>query len=240
MISIPDISCFYDANCINNNVQYILPEPETHHALHVLRLKLNDSILVSNGKGTIYQATIVAVKRNEVAYCTQFEIVQNLHNLYKHSIACGVLSSTQRMEWMIEKLVEIGINDIIFFTTKRSQRKKIKLQRLEKVAISALKQSKKAFKPNLSLIDFEQLLKVDANQKFVAICDDSNYLHLSNQLETSNALTVIGPEGDFEPNEVNALLNNNFKPCALGNERLRSETAAIYALTCKNLKTNLH
>ncbi len=239
MIALPDLNCFFDPLCKDLKSQYILPESETHHAMHVLRLRAGNSILVSNGNGCIFKAEIIDVKRSEITYSATDKLAEFGTNPHSNSIACGILSARERMELMVEKIVEIGINEIIFFSTKRSQRKKLNIDRLEKVAISALKQSRKAFLPKVSIIEFNELLQLNYTQKLVAICDGNDYEHLINKAKGKNTLTVIGPEGDFLETEILQLLNNDFEACALGNERLRSETAAIYALTCTNLKSIL-
>ncbi|MFY0673716.1 MAG: 16S rRNA (uracil(1498)-N(3))-methyltransferase [Bacteroidia bacterium] len=236
MIQLPDLSCFYDPQCIGVNNTYSLPDHESHHALKVLRLKIDDEFLVSNGVGGIYLCRTIEVSRRDLIYLVIAKKVELKESMFKNTLACGVLGSQSRMEWMVEKLTEIGINEIIFYHNKRSKRKNINLSRLNKATISALKQSRKAFLPKISEVEFEQLLELKYACKLVAICDENDYGHIVKHKEANN-LILIGPEGDFSSDEINLLLRNDFKPCALGSERLRSETAALYALTCLNINS---
>jgi 16S rRNA (uracil1498-N3)-methyltransferase len=235
MISLPDLPCFYDAKCINLQEQYSLPNDELHHATKVLRVSNGNSFLVTNGQGIIWLCVVIDAKRNELVYKTIEKISEFQISPFKTNIGCGILGSASRMGWLVEKAVEIGVNSIYFFETSRTKKAKANLSRLEKTAIAAVKQSRKAFLPKIETIDLNELVIKPFNRKHIAICDGNDYPHLTQYNDTLGSLIIIGPEGDFSENEIELCLSNEFKPCSLGNERLRSETAAIYSLICQNL-----
>jgi 16S rRNA (uracil1498-N3)-methyltransferase len=210
-----------------------LPEIEAHHALKVLRLKVGDDFLVSNGVGSIFLCKVIDVNRRDLVYSAIEKKVELTENPFGISVACGVLGSQSRMEWMVEKLTEIGVKEILFYHNTRSKKKNLNISRLNKTVVSALKQSRKAFLPTINELAFNDIIKLNYKLKLAAICDENEYNHVSTFID-QESLILIGPEGDFSSQEIELLLENDFKPCALGNERLRSETAAIYALTCLN------
>lgn len=233
MIHLPDLSCFYDSQCAGVDTKNSLPEFEAHHALKVLRLKVGDDFLVSNGVGTIFLCKVLDVNRRDLVYSAIEKKIESNEKPFKTTVACGVLGSQSRMEWMVEKLTEIGVNEILFYHNTRSKKKTLNISRLNKTVVSALKQSRKAFLPEINEWAFNDLIQLNYKLKLAAICDENEYNHVST-FNDQESLMLIGPEGDFSSQEIELLLENDFKPCTLGNERLRSETAAIYALTCLN------
>lgn len=236
MNALPDIPLFYDPECEKTDFTYSLSDTEAHHALHVLRLQLHSPILISNGKGSLFQATVTEVKRNSVSYVCERTLVDQENSPFTTSIACGILGAAHRMETMVEKMVEIGVKDIYFYSSSRTGKHKGSSKRLEKVAIAALKQSRKAFLPAIHITTIEEVLNVKSSQRLLASCIEPSPQHLQNiPLEREN-LVVIGPEGDFTAQELQQFEHNGFIPCSLGTERLRSETASVYALICQQLK----
>lgn len=209
-----------------------LPEEEAHHIFHVLRSKPGELIQLTNGKGKLLTARLTEVSKKKVAAEITEEIsftprVSSLH------IAIAPTKNIDRFEWFLEKATEIGIEKITPLLCRHSERKEIKNERLEKVIIAAAKQSRKAFFPVLNpMINFEKFL--DSNQekiKLIAHCsDDENKISLQKSLCPSvNALILIGPEGDFSPEEIRLALESGYRTLTLGENRLRTETAGVFA-----------
>lgn len=236
MNTLPDLPVFFDANFGSTNEQYELTDAEAHHALHVVRLQKNDDLIVGNGKGTLWKARVSETSRNSLFY-SPTEVLQTFNTSpFRTSIACGILKTTQRMETMVEKLVEIGVKEIIFYSSTRTGKHKGSQSRLEKVAIAAMKQSRKAFLPSIRITTIQDLVADTTPNKFLASCLEPCPPHLQHFETKGETLVVIGPEGDFTNQEIESFEHNGFTLCSLGSERLRSETASVYALICQQLK----
>ncbi|MBQ7042882.1 MAG: 16S rRNA (uracil(1498)-N(3))-methyltransferase [Muribaculaceae bacterium] len=225
---------FYAPNIIENP---ILPESDSQHCVRVLRMKEGDIIDIIDGKGYRYTCRIIDAhpKRAHV------EIIDRISTPLTWSnniiIAVAPTKHIDRMEWMVEKLTEIGVNQIIPLLCQHSERKEIKVERLEKIAVSAMKQSLKATLPTISPItSFKEVIqKINTEQKYIAYCDTSipRKLLSDEYIAHKDTIILIGPEGDFSIEEIQLALSNNYKPISLGNNRLRTETAAIVACdTC--------
>lgn len=216
-----------------------LPESDSQHCIRVLRMQCGDFIEVVDGKGLRLKCRITEAhpKRAKV------EIVGTTDEkpAWSNHITLAVAPTKQidRMEWMTEKLVEIGINRIVPLLCRHSERKEIKTDRLEKIAVAAMKQSLKSTLPAISsMTPFPVFVKEMAEtnvQKVVGYCDSSTPRRLFAKTYRPNAdiVILIGPEGDFSPEEINAAINGGFVPVTFGDNRLRTETAAIVACdTC--------
>lgn len=209
-----------------------LPEEEAGHCVRVLRLSEGDEILVADGKGEFHQAVI---RRAHPKHC-EVEILKSwspapLWPAYLH-IAVAPTKNMDRMEWFAEKATEIGIDAITFLCCQFSERREIKTARIEKILVSAMKQSQKARLPQLGeMTPFKTFVRQPfEGRKFIAHCEDGEKRSLKSLLGPSeNALILIGPEGDFSPEEIQMALNNGFEPISLGDSRLRTETAALVA-----------
>ena len=211
----------------------ILPESDSQHCCRVLRMVEGDNLEVVDGRGTLYRCRIVTAhsKRTEVEV---FERVAH-PKVWTGSITVAVAPTKHldRMEWLVEKLTEIGVNRIIPLHCARSERKEIKTERLLKIAVSAMKQSLKAILPDIHpttpYMDFVNTCPSDS--RFIAYCDASIPRRLySRELRPGTDTTVlIGPEGDFSPKEITAAIDAGFVPVTLGDNRLRTETAALVA-----------
>jgi len=216
-----------------------LPEEESQHAVKVLRLQTGDRIELIDGKGGYYKAEIIVPhhKRCEV------RILETLTEFQKRPshlhIAIAPTKSIERLEWFAEKATEIGIDEITPVICRFSERKIIKRDRLEKILISAMKQSLKAYLPKLNeQCTFEQFIKrADSEQRFIAHCHDENNKKTLSSLYVpqKNTTILIGPEGDFSPEEVEIALKKGFLPVSLGESRLRTETAGVVACHTVNL-----
>lgn len=209
-----------------------LPEEEAGHCIRVLRLTEGDEILLTDGKGSFYKA---AISRAHYKHC-EVSILESweqpaLWNFRLH-IAVAPTKNMDRMEWFAEKATEIGIDIITCLNCRFSERREIKPARLEKILVSAMKQSQKATLPQLAgMTDFKAFVSQPFDgRKFIAHCEDGGKSLLKQTYHPGeNALVMIGPEGDFSPDEIELALQQGFEPISLGESRLRTETAALVA-----------
>lgn len=210
----------------------ILPDEESQHAVRVLRLQAGDEIEIVDGVGGFYKAKIT---NPHPKHC-EFEVIETKSEFgkrdYKLYIAIAPTKNIERLEWFIEKCTEIGIDEITPLLCRFSERKIIKPERLEKIIVSAAKQSLKAYFPKLNpLISFNEFVKTaEVSQKFIAHCYDLEKNPFQKVCDKSaDTLILIGPEGDFSQEEVENALSHQFQAVSLGESRLRTETAGIVA-----------
>lgn len=215
----------------------MLPECDSQHCVRVLRMKTGDNIDVIDGKGYRYECKIVEAhqKRTSIEIINKVSIPLSWDN--NITIAVAPTKHIDRMEWFVEKSTEIGVNRIIPLLCHHSERKEIKVERLEKIAISAMKQSLKAVLPIIYPMTTVKKIITESNtaQKFIAYCDESipRKLFCNEYKPNEDCIILIGPEGDFSKEEITLALDNGFIPISLGDNRLRTETAAIAAChTC--------
>jgi 16S rRNA (uracil1498-N3)-methyltransferase len=221
-------------------VTYTLNEEESRHAVRVLRLEAGDVIRLIDGAGGFYTAEIIDAhqKHSSVKITSvQKEFEKRAQRIH---IAIAPTKSNDRTEWFVEKATEIGIDEISLLDCDNSERTVVKTERLQKVAIAAIKQSLKAYLPLIhdmsSFKKFINSTKELAVQKFIAHCHSRESLpHLKSKFTKGDALILIGPEGDFSAEEVKLAVENGFIEISLGSSRLRTETAALYACTTINL-----
>lgn len=222
---------FYESNIAE---EFNLNEEESRHAIKVLRKKDGDVIHVVNGKGAMAECIITDAHPKKTRL--KLQSIQNEFEKrnYKLHIGIAPTKNIARLEMFIEKAVEIGVDEITLLQCFNSERKNVKVDRLEKMIISACKQSLKAYFPPINdmtkLTNFVK--KVDSNQKLIAYCGDE-YLRL-NILKASlsnDTCIMIGPEGDFSKEEVKTAINEGFEVVSMGNSRLRTETAGIVAVS---------
>lgn len=217
---------------------YILDESESKHAVRVLRLEKGGEIILVDGRGGFFKAQISDPnpKRCTVTI-TQSESDFGRSDFQVH-IAIAPTKNIERMEWFLEKATEIGIHRITPLLCRFSERREIKNDRLEKVMISAMKQSVKAYLPQLDpLTGFNSFIALPfEGQKFIAHCSDQFRTSLKEIIQPKqNYLILIGPEGDFSPEEIQLAVESGFQPVSLGNSRLRTETAGVVACHTFNL-----
>jgi len=224
---------FYTPDITVGATHYMLSEEESKHAIRVLRLQPNDTLQLVDGRGGFYTARIVDPHPKKTLLAiesSQQEYGKRNHFLH---IAIAPTKNLDRLEWFLEKATEIGIDEISLIQCQRSERKEAKTERLDKIITSAVKQSIKAYHPQLnSLQPFSKLVsQYHEGQKFIAHClPGEDKVSLSSQLQLhSSCLVLIGPEGDFTEKEIAEALENGFKPITLGDSRLRTETAALEA-----------
>lgn len=211
---------------------FTLNEEESRHCRTVLRLTQGDSIYLTDGKGTLYQAQIIdAQSRRVIVEVTQKTEEYGKRN-YRVHMAVAPTKNIERFEWFLEKATEIGVDEITPLLCEHSERKQIRPDRLEKVITSAVKQSLKAYHPVINdLADFRKFVNQNLNgQRFLAHLEEENPILLKNACIPGEDVTIlIGPEGDFSPSELVMAGNQNWKTVSLGSSRLRTETAAIAA-----------
>lgn len=210
-----------------------LTEEESHHAIRVLRLKLGDFITLIDGKGTTAVGEITELSKKSLVYKiidSRFEssLTPEIH------IAIAPTKSNDRFEFFLEKVTELGVSSITPLQCSNSERKNIKLDRFEKIVMSAVKQSGNLYLPKVNdltrFTDFVSSTEDDIHY-FIAHCEDDNLKQdLKDNLGNHKKICIlIGPEGDFTSEEIILAKTNNFKPVSLGKSRLRTETAGIIA-----------
>lgn len=215
--------------------EFVLDEQESKHCVRVLRLKVGTQLHLSDGEGTLYKAEIVDANPK----ACKLELIETLTEYGKRSyylhVAIAPTKNIDRFEWFLEKATEIGIDEITPILCDHSERKQIKHERLERVVVSAMKQSLKAYKPQLNNLmsykDFMQQASSSIEQRYIAHCDGGEKSLIKNLYKPKESvLILIGPEGDFSPEEVEIALKNSYKPVSLGDSRLRTETAGVVAV----------
>jgi 16S rRNA (uracil1498-N3)-methyltransferase len=223
---------FYTPDIDPSHPHYFLSEEESKHCIRVLRLEAGSEVQLIDGKGGLYHATIKeAHPKRTILQINSVTSSFNKRNHYLH-IAIAPTKNIERMEWFLEKATEIGIDEISLIICQRSERKEVKVERLNKIITAAIKQSIKAYHPVLNEpVTYNQLLaKPFEGQKFIAHCEKSDKTDLRTEIITHDKyLILIGPEGDFTTSEIDSALRNDFKAITLGESRLRTETAALEA-----------
>jgi 16S rRNA (uracil1498-N3)-methyltransferase len=209
-----------------------LPEAEAAHCLKALRMQTGDTVHVTDGKGNLYKAAIL---ETHPKHC-RLDILETIPQApaWKGhiTIALAPAKNMERTEWFAEKATEIGIDAIAFLNCRFSERKELKTERINKILISAMKQSLKARLPRLTeMTDFGKFIAQSfESRKFIAHCRQGQKPLLSKIYRPGeNALILIGPEGDFSEEEVESAVEQGFTPVSLGESRLRTETAALVA-----------
>jgi 16S rRNA (uracil1498-N3)-methyltransferase len=213
-----------------------LSSEETQHAVKVLRLQKGHEIQLIDGLGKLATANITEIDKRSCSY--QITNIQNFDNELAHiHIAVAPTKSSDRLEWMLEKMTEIGVGTIHLIHTKRTEKTFLNLERLTKKLVSAAKQSHKYYLPALkeykSLKEF--ITTNTFEQKFIAHLAEGERHYLGSKLEADkNACILIGPEGDFTDEEIALAFDTGYLPVTLGNYRLRTETAAVFGCTLLN------
>ncbi|WDF55116.1 16S rRNA (uracil(1498)-N(3))-methyltransferase [Mucilaginibacter sp. KACC 22063] len=223
---------FYTPNITSPQSHYQLSEEESKHCIRVLRLQKGDEVQLIDGRGGLYVSTIADdhPKRTLLEITSSIQEYQK-RNHYLH-IAVAPTKNIERLEWFLEKATEIGIDEISLIICQRSERKEAKTDRLDKIITAAVKQSLKAYHPVLNEpVSFSKFLSADFDgQKFIAHCEPGEKINLKSALKLQgSSLILIGPEGDFTPQEIDMALKNDYKAITLGESRLRTETAALEA-----------
>lgn len=234
---------FYVPNATEHNE---LPTDEATHAIRVLRLKIGDDIFLIDGKGTFYEAVVTLANSKHCLYKITQTLVQNKTWKGHIHLAIAPTKDISRIEWLVEKATEIGFDEISFLNCQFSERKNLRIDRIERIVISAMKQSRKAWKPIVNkMLSFEDFMQKEVTgQKFICHCyneiEKTDFFSNINNSGLFEDITVlIGPEGDFSINEVHQALQQQYKSTTLGNSRLRTETAGLAAVLMANLANRI-
>jgi len=224
------------ANCTE------LPEEEATHALRVLRLKAGDEMMLMDGKGNYYRAEVTLAHTHHCCYAIKDVLPQERQWKGSVHLAIAPTKMMDRIEWMVEKAVEIGVDELSFLDCQFSERRVVKLPRIEKIVISAVKQSRKAWMTQVNEIkSFDDFINtISTEHKYIAHCyDEIPRTYLFDELrlssDTCDAVVMIGPEGDFSIDEVRRAMDKGFKSVHLGTSRLRTETAGLSAVMMMQL-----
>lgn len=229
MCKVMDKTIFYAPDILSNPE---LPHEEALHCVKVLRKREGDEILITDGKGCFYDAVLIQANQKHCIVNITNTIKQPKHWGFNLQIAFAPTKNIDRIEWFVEKATEIGIDKFSALLCRYSERKEVKLPRIEKILVSAMKQSQKAILPGFDEMQtFTSFIKQPFNgQKFIAHCYEGEKLLLKDiYKKDENTLILIGPEGDFSETEVEQALACGFIPISLGESRLRTETAALVA-----------
>lgn len=228
------LQLFYTPDILPHNKAYVLSEEESKHAIRVLRLTEGHPIHLVDGRGGLYIGTVVDAHPKRTAIAIEdFKPSHERRPYYLH-IAVAPTKSIDRIEWFLEKATEVGIDEVTPIICEHSERKEVKVERLNKVMVAAMKQSLKAYLPKFNeAVKLTDFLKGEANaesQKFIAHCADGEKPYLMDRIETAGRYVIlIGPEGDFSTSEINVASDAGYLPITLGAARLRTETAALIA-----------
>ena len=242
-----EVRFFYVPNASSVNE---LPEEEAQHAVRVLRMEMGDEMMLMDGEGIFYRAIVTEATKKRCLYRIEETLPQERQWQPHLHLAMAPTKNMDRTEWFAEKATEIGFDELTFLRCRWSERTVIKTERVEKILVSAMKQSHKAWKPILNeMVDFKAFLqeikeRENGNgkvmQKFICHCYEEEGLGekvaLKDALKSGeDVLVMVGPEGDFSIDEVKMAEANGFQSVSLGKSRLRTETAALVAVHLMNL-----
>ena len=207
-----------------------LPADESRHLVKVLRKKVGDIVHATDGEGFLIKAKLLDENHRGVQL-QKLEEEKQPESAYEFTLAIAPVKNNDRLEWCIEKATEIGVTRIVPILCDHAERKRIKHDRLERTAVSAMKQSNQFYKPQIDeLTKFKDFVEQDnGGEKYIAHCEeDRERTQFVSQVKPGGSTTIlIGPEGDFSPQEIELALKCGYLPVALGNTRLRTETAAV-------------
>nr|WP_299172464.1 16S rRNA (uracil(1498)-N(3))-methyltransferase [uncultured Allomuricauda sp.] len=231
---------FYNPTLDNSFKQFFFSAEESKHILKVLRKKEGDILYITNGRGYLFEAKILEadLKKCKVQIISEDKSVPKRYKLH---LAVAPTKMNDRYEWFLEKATEIGVDEITPIICERSERKTIKMERMERIVQSAMKQSLQTFLPKLNPpIAYKDFLNGEVKGlKFIAHCDEGEKMELKRRVAADKDITIlIGPEGDFSVPEIASAIEKGFVPVALGNTRLRTETAAIVACSVVSIINN--
>lgn len=231
-----NIPFFFAPDLIEGELHYSLDETSFRHCVQVLRKKEGDMIMLSNGKGKLFQCIIEKATKKDCVVSIK-SVKEYPAKSVRLAIAISFTKNISRIEWFLEKATEIGITDIYPLLTHRTERIKFNNSRLQHIIVSAMLQSEQAWLPGLhEQISFEELIqRKDYESKFIAHCENEEKYFLADEIKNNeNTLILIGPEGDFTPEEIVLSKQYNFIPVSLGPNRLRTETAGLVACVMMN------
>ena len=241
-----EVRYFYVPDAANETE---LPQDEAVHALRVLRLKEGDEMFLMDGEGSFYKAAVTQANSKHCCYQVLEALPQQRPWAGHVHLAIAPTKNIDRMEWMAEKATEVGFDELTFLDCQFSERRQLREDRIEKIVVSAMKQSRKPWKPVVNQMQSfrEFISQPREGLKFIAHCYQDfpreDFFGIVSRAENAQAdsdITVlIGPEGDFSPEEVRAAIDHGYQSISLGSERLRTETAALSAVMMAHLVRRL-
>ena len=225
---------FYHPSLLSDQLE--LSEEETRHVTGVLRSRVGDLIGLLDGKGTRAEAKILEINKRSCSVSVTSRFLEPAERKARIHLAVAPTKQMERFEWMLEKCTEIGVDRITPLITDRGEREKLRRDRLERVLVSAMKQSQRAWLPQLDEpTTINDLISgMIPDQRSFGWCEGERKWLTSTYRPQENALLLIGPEGDFTPEEARTLIDRGFAPVSMGTARLRTETAAITACAWMN------
>jgi len=231
---------FYDKNILKSSLNYELSFEQSHHVHNVLRKRKGFKLSITDGKGLEWLGEINSYKNKKVEL-KKIKSKVYKKSIYKIHLVIAPAKNIKRIEWMLEKLTEMGISSITPILCNNSERKDLKTERLKKIMISALKQSKQFFLPELNpMISFKDYIKGVKNPFYIAHCKDESLKNLFEiDFKNKENTILIGPEGDFSEEEIKLSINSGGIAVSIGNNILRTETAGIIACNIIYVKQQL-
>ena len=237
-----EVRYFYVPDAKN---QSELPTDEATHALRVLRMKEGDEFFLMDGEGVFYRATVSEASSKHCFYEILEHLPQEKTWQRRIHLAIAPTKNIDRMEWMAEKATEIGFDELSFLDCRFSERRQLRVDRIEKIVVSAMKQSRKAWLPSVNdMIPFRKFVEMPSEgRKFIAHCYEEIgrqelFPLLSQTPETEDVTVLVGPEGDFSIEEVRLAMENGYESVSLGTSRLRTETAGLAAVMMAQFTIN--
>lgn len=231
---------FYNPRLDNSAAQFTLSEEESKHIVKVLRKKEGDILFLTNGEGYLFEAKIIEANTKKCK-AEIIDVTKKHRKMHWFHLVVAPTKMKERFEWFLEKATEIGVNEITPIICENSERKVLKTERLQRVLQSAMKQSLQCYLPKLNeAITFDEFMKKESEGLlFIAHCEKEEKLDLKRRVAPDKDVTIlIGPEGDFSAKEIKSAYEHGFLPVSLGENRLRTETAAIVACTTVNMINN--
>lgn len=223
---------FYEPGITVTDAVYTLSEESSKHAIQVLRMRAGDELVLANGHGGLLTAAVVQPDKK---HCTVQVRQTSQQPAPSRSVRMGIslLKNAGRLEWFLEKATEIGVQEIVPLLCHRTEKQHFRYDRMQHIVVSAMLQSGQAWLPVLQQpLPFEQVVhNFQAAQKLIAHCEQQPKQAIPRLQLPNDVLLLIGPEGDFTPEEIQQALQQNYLPVTLGSTRLRTETAGVVAAT---------
>lgn len=233
---------FYHKDLSESTQSLSFVDEEFHHMTRVLRLKAGDKLEIINGQGIIASGVLREIQKKN-AHVNIEKINCISPPAPKLALAFAPVKKRDKNEWIIEKAIEIGVSAIYLFVSSHSERSEIKMERIDKTIIAAMKQSGELFKPEVNVLHTFDLVSdqvANYTNKFIAWCGASAADSLSHHnLNKKDTVIFIGPEGGFSSSEIETAVGKGFVPVSLGKNRLRTETAAIFSLSVLKSKSEI-
>ena len=226
------IPYFYEPSILSGQTSFTLNEISSKHCVQVLRMQENQRVDITNGLGYLFEATILnAHKKNTIVQIQSEKFIAAPSQ--KITLGIGLLKNLTRLEWLLEKATEMGVYEILPLLCEHTLFEKFKLERFQNILQSAMIQSQQVWLPVLGTpVKFKEAIQNQKQaQKLIAHCEDGNKTNIKEIEASADLLLFIGPEGDFSSTEIELALANNYQAIHLGPTRLRTETAALFALS---------